>query len=81
MLKRSIFYLSKMITRSIEEGEDYDNLTKHIAINILDYKDENYKTIKNCYKLINTSNKKNVSDILQIYMIALHEERKEETVR
>lgn len=74
MLKRSIFYLSKMITRSIEEGEDYDNLTKHIAINILDYKDENYKTIKNCYKLINTSNKKNVSDILQIYMIALHEE-------
>lgn len=74
MLKRSIYYLSKMITRSFEEGENYDNLTKHIAINILDYKDENYKTIKNCYKLINTNNKKDVSDILQIYMIALKEE-------
>ena len=46
MDKRTLFYWSRIYSRSIVKGEDYSNLNKVITINILDF---NYID-KNIYK-------------------------------
>ena len=38
MDKRTLFYWSRIYSRSIVKGEDYSNLNKVITINILDFK-------------------------------------------
>lgn len=38
MDKRTIWYWGKLFSEGIKKGEDYENLTKVITINILDFK-------------------------------------------
>lgn len=37
MIKRTIFYLSKMILSQLKKGEDYSSLNRTITINILEF--------------------------------------------
>ena len=35
---RTLFYVSKMVTEQIEEGEDYSEIKKCVSISILEFK-------------------------------------------
>jgi len=37
MIKRTIFYMSKMLLSQLKKGEDYSNLNRTVTINILDF--------------------------------------------
>ena len=81
MLKRSIFYIALMIGESLEKSEDYENISKYIGINIIDYKDntlKKYHTILKLYdkKGIEDKEEKEIykSDIIQIHFINLNSE-------
>lgn len=81
MLKRSIFYIALMVGESLEKSEDYENISKYIGINIIDYKDntlKKYHTILKLYdkKGIEDKEEKEIykSDIIQIHFINLNSE-------
>ena len=70
--KRSIFYLSKMYTDQIKEGEDYSTLKKCIHVSILNaiYFPEDdvcYRRISFC----DTKTGKEYSDLMEMHMLEL----------
>lgn len=71
MIKRTIFYLSKMILKQLVKGDNYNQLNKTITINILDFdyiKDEKFHS---SYHLYEDMTKKLLSDIVEIHFIEL----------
>lgn len=82
MLKRSLYYTSLMIQKSIKIKEEYDKISRYIGINILAYNDKrfkNYQTIMQMYdkKEIEEGKIKEAakSDVLQIQIINLKSEK------
>lgn len=71
MIKRTIFYMSKMILGQLKRGEDYSLLNRTITINILnfDYLEEEH-FIKN-FGLFEKKSKKYFTDIIEIIFIEL----------
>ena len=57
MVKRSLYYWSKMFEGQLTEGQNYDKLAKTICINILNFKCLNTKEAHSIYRLkeINTN--------------------------
>ena len=71
MIKRTIFYMSKMILKQLEKGDDYSLLNRTITINILNFnylEDENF--IKN-YGLFEKKSKNELTDFLEIIFVEL----------
>lgn len=71
MIKRTVFYMSKMILSQLKKGEDYSNLNRTVNINILNFnylEGENY--IKN-YALFEKETKLILTDLLEIVFIEL----------
>ncbi len=71
MIRRTIFYLSKMILKQLIKGDNYNQLNKTITINILDFdyiKDEKFHS---SYHLYEDTTKKLLSDIVEIHFIEL----------
>ena len=70
--KRQIFYMSKMITEQIHEGEDYDKIQKCIHVSFLDFNfiknDEKwYRKIKFC----DVETGEVYTDLMEIYVLEL----------
>ena len=72
MDKRTLFYWSRIYSRSIVKGEDYSNLNKVITINILDFNYielEKYHTTFTLRENDNTEYK--LTDILELHFIEM----------
>ncbi|WP_459477163.1 Rpn family recombination-promoting nuclease/putative transposase [Clostridium saccharoperbutylacetonicum] len=71
MIKRTIFYMSKMLLSQLKKGEDYSCLNRTVTINILNFnylEDENF--IKR-YGLFEKESKKSLTDLLEYIFIEL----------
>ena len=72
MDKRTLFYWSRIYSRSIVKGEDYSNLNKVITINILDFNYielEKYHTTFTLRESDNTEYK--LTDVLELHFIEM----------
>ena len=72
MIKRSLYYLSKMYVNQLGSGENYNILPRTVAINILRFNyldnEENYH---NAYRFKNLKNDKELTDVMEIHFIEL----------
>ena len=71
MIKRTIFYLSKMILKQLKKGDNYNELNKTITINILDFNYIVSESFHTSYHLYEDKTKKLLSDIIEINFIEL----------
>lgn len=71
MIKRTVFYLSKMILSQLKKGEDYSALSRTITINILDFNYLEEDNFINNYLYHNKITKKILSDLCEIIFIEL----------
>ena len=80
---RSVYYLSKMYTSEIKEGEGYDRLKKCIHVSILAY--DHFRDDKECYRRIafcDTKTGKEYTDLMEMHILELSKlppEEKNET--
>ena len=74
IISRSHYYLNKIITRNLKEGEGYKwiEIKKFVALNILDYNDERFKKLHHICGICDLESKKQVSDIEEIHIISLN---------
>ena len=70
IIPRSIYYMSKLISKDIVTNEEYEKIKRHVMINIIDYQDED-KKLQTSYKLIEMPNINKVIDYIQIEKINL----------
>lgn len=71
MIKRTVFYMAKMLISQLAKGEDYSCLNRTVTINILNFnylEDENF--IKR-YGLFEKESKKPLTDLLEYIFIEL----------
>lgn len=71
MIKRTLFYWSRLYSSQIKKGENYKNLNKTITINILNFNyidSEKYHTV---YHLYEDDEKTMLTDILQVQFVEL----------
>lgn len=71
MIKRTIFYLSKIILSQLKKGEDYSALSRTITINILNFNYLEEDNFINNYLYHNKITKKILSDLCEIIFIEL----------
>ena len=70
--KRMIFYLAKMYTEQIQEGDDYDKIKKCVHVSILDF--NHFKDDNKCYREIafcDLENGEKYTDLLEIHVMEL----------
>jgi len=80
MIKRSLYYLSKMYESQLGSGENYKTLPRTVAINILRFEYlENEKNFHNAYRFKNLKNNNELTDVMEIHFIELpkFDEKKE----
>lgn len=79
---RTLFYVSKMVTEQIEEGEDYSEIKKCVSISILDFKlFDDTEEFYSCFHLREDTRNTLYSDKIEFHVIELPklpEELKEE---
>lgn len=71
MIKRTLFYWSRLYSNQIKRGENYKNLNKTITINILNFsyiESEKYHTI---YHLYEDDDNTMLTDLLEIHFVDL----------
>ena len=71
MIKRSLYYLSKMYEEQLSEGDDYSDLQKTICINILNFKylkANNYHTV---YRMKELSTHEELTDVMEVHFIEI----------
>lgn len=71
MVKRSMYYWSKMYESQIIEGDDYDKLTRTVCINILDFKCLKNDRFHNFYRLKEVETNEELTDIQELHFIEL----------
>lgn len=71
MEKRSLYYWSRLFTAQLAEGEDYRELNKTIAINILDFAYLPTQKVHNIYRLLEIGTFIELSDVLEIHFLEL----------
>lgn len=71
MIKRSIFYWSKMYLKQIGKGEEYDYLSKTITINLINYDLFENERFHNTYHLYEDKSKEILTDIMEIHFIEM----------
>ena len=69
--KRSIFYWTELLTEHFKKGEDYCELHKCIAINILNQPFELSKKIHATYKILETDEHILLDDLFEIHFLDL----------
>ena len=69
MIKRTLYYWSKMFLKQLVKGEDYSKLEKTITINLIDFNIHNNDNVHNYYHLINDKTNKKLTDIMEIHFI------------
>jgi predicted transposase/invertase (TIGR01784 family) len=77
MDKRSLFYWGKEFTKTLKKGQDYQNLPRVIAINIVDYEFSSVKNYHSCYHLReDTETDIILTDTLEIHFLDMVKYRK-----
>ena len=69
MVKRSLYYWSKMFEGQLTEGQNYDKLAKTICINILNFKCLKTKEAHSIYRLKEINTNEELSDRNTLYRI------------
>jgi predicted transposase/invertase (TIGR01784 family) len=71
MVKRSLYYLSKMYEEQLNEGEDYSKLCRTICINILNFKYLNTESFHTGYRLKEIETNEELTDIIEMHFIEI----------
>ncbi|SFD26828.1 Rpn family recombination-promoting nuclease/putative transposase [Clostridium uliginosum] len=71
MIKRSLYYWSKMYEEQLNEGEDYSELKRTVCINILNFKYLKNERFHNGYRLKETETNEELSDVCEIHFIEI----------
>ncbi|WP_305153951.1 Rpn family recombination-promoting nuclease/putative transposase [uncultured Clostridium sp.] len=81
MVKRSLYYWSKMFETQLTEGQKYDKLAKTICINILNFKCLNTKEAHSVYRLKEINTNEELTDIQELHFIELPKLPKNEEIK
>ena len=76
MIKRSLYYWSKMFENQIVEGDNYDKLSKTVCINILDFKYLKSDNFHNTYRLKEINTNEELTDAMELHFIEIPKLRK-----
>ncbi|MHC1682275.1 MAG: Rpn family recombination-promoting nuclease/putative transposase [Clostridiaceae bacterium] len=71
MIKRSLYYLSKMYEEQLNEGEDYNLLVKTVCINIVNFKCLITKNFHTAYRFKEINTNEELTDIQEIHFIEI----------
>ncbi|QAA33571.1 Rpn family recombination-promoting nuclease/putative transposase [Clostridium manihotivorum] len=71
MVKRSLYYLSKMYEEQLGEGEDYSKLCRTICINILNFKYLKTERFHTGYRLKEIETNEELTDIMEMHFIEI----------
>ena len=71
MIKRSLFYWSKLYSEQLNEGEDYSLLKRTICINILNFKYLKTRMFHSVYRMKEIHTNEELSDIEEIHFIEI----------
>ena len=71
MIKRTIFYMSKMLLSQLKKGEDYSDLNETVTINILNFNYLEGESFIKCYSLFEKDTKMLLTDLLEFIFIEL----------
>ncbi len=69
--KRSLYYWSRLFTAQLGEGQDYGELNKTIAINILDFSRFQTDRVHSIYRILEASTGIGLSDVFEIHFLEL----------
>ena len=81
MIKRSLYYWSKMFEGQLTEGQKYDTLAKTICINILNFKCLKTKEAHSIYRLKEINTNEELTDLQEIHFIELPKLPKNEEIK
>ena len=76
MIKRSLYYWSKMYEGQLTKGQYYDTLSRTICINILDFKYLKNDNFHNCYRLKEKNTNEELTDVMELHFIEIPKLRK-----
>ncbi|MHC1683950.1 MAG: Rpn family recombination-promoting nuclease/putative transposase [Clostridiaceae bacterium] len=71
MVKRSLYYLSKMYEEQLNEGEDYNSLVKTVCINIVNFKCLTTKNFHTAYRFKEINTNEELTDIQELHFIEI----------
>ena len=71
MIKRSLYYWSKLYSEQLNEGEDYSLLKRTICINILNFKYLKTRMFHSVYRMKEIHTNEELSDIEEIHCIEI----------
>ena len=71
MIKRSMYYLSKMYEEQLGEGEDYSKLERTVCINILNFKYLKTEQFHTGYRLKEIETNDELTDIIEMHFIEI----------
>src|SRR5574344_1791651 len=78
MIKRSLYYWSKIYEEQIVQGDNYEKLAKTVCINILDFKYLKNDRYHNAYRLKEIKTNEQLTDIMEIHFIEIPKLKKVE---
>ncbi|MGL5380278.1 Rpn family recombination-promoting nuclease/putative transposase [Clostridium sp.] len=71
MIKRSLYYWSKLYEEQLSEGDKYETLSRTVCINILDFKYLDNDRFHNGYRLKEIETNEELTDIQEIHFIEI----------
>ena len=71
MIKRSLYYWSKLYEEQLGDGDKYETLSRTVCINILDFKYLNNDRFHNGYRLKEIETNEELTDIQEIHFIEI----------
>lgn len=71
MIKRSLYYLSKMYEEQLTSGEDYSQLNRTVCINILNFKYLKSKNYHTGYRFKEIDTHEKLTDVLEVHFIEI----------
>ena len=71
MIKRSLYYWSKLYSEQLNEGEDYSVLKRTICINILNFKYLKTRKFHSAYRLKEIYSNEELTDVAEIHFIEI----------
>ena len=71
MIKRSLYYWSKLYEGQIESGENYQKLSRTICINLLDFNLLNHDKFHSVYRLKDCETNEELTDVMELHFIEL----------
>ncbi|MTK00266.1 Rpn family recombination-promoting nuclease/putative transposase [Turicibacter sanguinis] len=71
MIKRSLYYWSKLYEGQLESGENYQKLSRTICINLLDFHLLNHSNFHSVYRLKGCHTNEELTNVMELHFIEL----------